>query len=188
MIRTFIAFEIEAEARRRAQSLIERLARIGAKVKWVAPDAMHVTLKFLGDVESLQIPEVCNAVAKAAQHFDPIVAHCVGVGAFPNLARPRTVWLGLGDEDERLAALQTAIDDNLRPLGFRKERRKYHPHLTLGRVRAGGAATEQLAERLAELVDFDAGETMVDTVTVYSSELRPEGPLYSVLATLRLGS
>lgn len=186
-VRTFVAVEMSPEVRAKAHQLIARLAATSAKVKWVDPRDMHLTLKFLGDVDMLEIPRVCQAVEAAVRDLPPFDVQVQGAGAFPEPSRPRTLWLGVRQGAEELAILHDCLEQALAPLGFRREPRRFHPHLTLGRVRSvppGGAG--DLAGLLAQHRDDFAGASDVSEVVVYSSELRRDGPKYEVLSTAEL--
>jgi 2'-5' RNA ligase len=187
-LRTFIAIELSQDVRQRAADLITRLARTGVKVKWVESDKMHLTLKFLGDVSQEQIPTVCSTVADAVRGTGTFSIDCRGAGAFPRVSRPRTVWLGFGAGTEQLVRLQEVIDKALAKVGFPREGRKYKPHLTLGRVRDGGAGVSSLGDLVQHNSDFVAGESTVEQVVVFASELTREGPIYTVLGRARLAS
>jgi 2'-5' RNA ligase len=180
--RTFIAIEAADEVHGAALAAIERLRSADDNVKWVEPDNLHWTLQFLGDLTDVEMAEVClRTVRAAAKHeaFD-VTAH--GVGAFPSIHRPRTLWLGAGEGAEQIIALQADIEQTLSSLGFRGENRKFVPHLTLGRAGRGSGGGRTLVERLEKLSDFDGGVMGVDAVTVFASELGREGPTYHVLA------
>ena len=109
-IRAFIAAEVSPDVRLRARELTAKLSQTPAKVKWVAPENMHLTLKFLGDVEATSIPEVCQAVAEAVGELRPFAVHCRGAGAFPNASRPRTIWIGVDGGADQIAVLHKAIE------------------------------------------------------------------------------
>jgi 2'-5' RNA ligase len=180
-VRTFTAVEVWPEIRERARSIVNRLKDAPAKVTWVKHDQMHLTMNFLGDVPLNDIPAVCKAVAGAAAPFAPFDIEMAGVGVFPSFHNPRTIWLGVGDGSEKLIALHGALADRLGELGFRVEARRFHPHLTLGRVRSLPNGAGDLAALIKELADYEAGPMMVSEVTVFSSELAREGPLYEAL-------
>ncbi len=166
----------------RALEAIDRLSSFRADVKWVAQDALHWTLQFLGDLDDDELAQVCRRVASAVRGHAPfpLVAH--GIGAFPAVARPRTLWLGAGEGGDALCRLQSAGEKALSDLGFRGERRPFVPHLTLGRVGRGGAGRQRLVERLTELADFTGESMLVEEVTVQASYLQRSGPTYQVLA------
>ena len=143
---------------------------------------MHWTLQFLGDLDDDELAQVCRRVEGAVREHVPfqLVAH--GVGAFPSIARPRTLWLGAGKGGDALCRLQAASEKALDDLGFRGERRPYVPHLTLGRLGRGRADRQRLVERLTELAEFEGDSMLVDEVTVQASYLKRSGPTYQVLA------
>ena len=186
-IRTFVAVDIDESVRRRAARLIELLAASVGNVKWVEPQNMHLTLQFLGDVPQTDVHEVCLAVQRAVTACAPFSMSLLGAGAFPHAGRPSTVWIGVDDGAQQLKTLQRCIQQKLKPLGFPPERRAYHPHLTIGRIRRGrvtGGA--QLAQGLRDQQSFDAGRSMVDQVIVYASYLERTGPSYQAMSRIGL--
>ncbi len=186
-LRTFIAVEISAEVRMRTARLISRLQETGANVRWVKPEHMHITLKFLGDVDLRDIPEVCAAVAHATVDLPPFSFRIAGAGAFPNLTQPRTVWLGVDEGADELTELYSRIEKSLGALGYPAEKRRFRPHLTIGRVRNADRGMAALADVLAEHADYVAGVVDVDEVVTFSSDLDREGPQHEPLATAELG-
>jgi 2'-5' RNA ligase len=179
-IRTFLAVDVGTEVRKRAAALQQQLARTGVEVKWVAPDQMHLTLLFLGDVNELDLVKVCRAVKEVAATEPPFPLRVAGVGAFPNNRRPKILWGGVTDGADALRRIYGALEARLIDLGvYRKEDRDYTPHLTLGRLKADGG--EDLAKELPKLMAWDGGRAVVDEVLVYSSELRRDGPEYAVI-------
>jgi|SRR5580704_5945953 2'-5' RNA ligase len=187
-VRTFIAVETGAAARQRAAELIELLAATGAKVSWVKPHNLHLTLKFLDEVRWNAIAEVTAAVQRAAQTIGPFDLEIRGAGAFPSAGRPRTLWLGTAAGSEALAALHAALETALKPLGFPKEHRRFAAHLTLGRVRDAGLGAGQLGPLINQHADFSAGQFTVRELVVFSSELAPQGPIYEALGRGPLGT
>lgn len=186
-IRTFTAIELSSEVCSTAVRLIERLRSTPAKVAWSRPDNLHITLKFLGDVQADQIDDVCRAVHEAAAPFTPFDLIVAGVGAFPSLSRPKTIWLGTGEGTEQAVLLFQAIERNLKPLGIPQEHRRYTPHLTLGRVRSISPNSQQLlVEALKKHANLDAGALLVHRVTVFSSTLSRTGAIHETLAHAEL--
>ena len=185
-IRTFVAVETSEAVRRRSGELAELLRAAGAEVKWVEPHNLHFTLAFLGDVAESHVPDVCRAVEQSAAPVAPFALAVRGAGAFPNSARPRTIWLGVGQGLPEMIALHDRIERAIAPMGFRPEGRAFEPHLTIGRVKRPTAALDRLASLLDTHADFDAGQTRVDEVVVFASQLRPSGPVYQPLARARL--
>lgn len=184
--RTFVAVDVSEETRARAGRLLGELAAADSKVKWVDPRNLHVTLKFLGDVDTRELGEVCAAVAAAVREAPPFDFCVRGCGAFPTTDSPRTIWLGVEDGADELIALHEMLEKGLAGMGFRREQRRFRPHLTLGRVRNNPAGLDELMAILEENRDLVAGVTGVDEVKVYSSELNREGPAYEMLSTATL--
>jgi 2'-5' RNA ligase len=185
-LRTFIAVDLGQPIRDRCVALQEALARTGTEVKWVEPENLHVTLLFLGEVEDRAVPALCRAVAEACAAQDAFALSVEAVGCFPNPRRPRTVWAGVGEGGAELVALHDALEPPLLQLGcYRREERQYTPHVTLGRVKSD-RPTEKLAQELTKNANWQGGATEVREVLVLSSELAPQGPVYTVLSRAKL--
>ncbi|OHB66891.1 MAG: 2'-5' RNA ligase, partial [Planctomycetes bacterium RBG_13_63_9] len=180
-VRTFVAVEISSAVRERAGELIEVLRASGADVKWVEVGNLHLTLKFLGDVASREIPRVCEAVERGTAKVAPFELEVRGAGAFPDARRPRTVWLGVGNGAEEMVELHRHVEAKLSKLGYRKEHRRFQAHLTIGRVRGGGPAVVELGQRIEQQSDLLAGKMQVREVVVFSSQLDRSGPTYEAL-------
>jgi len=172
-IRSFIAIELPQEH---------------PGVKWVDPESVHLTLKFLGNIPSGRVPEIEGAVREAARGVPAFHLEVGGLGVFPNPQRPRVAWVAVRGEVERLAGLQKGIDSVLLPLGFPRESRPFTPHLTLARVRE--RASPQERRRFGELVmstKFEARLPLeVSAISLMRSRLTPAGAIYSRIFTLRL--
>ncbi|HJN08564.1 MAG TPA: RNA 2',3'-cyclic phosphodiesterase [Pirellulaceae bacterium] len=188
LIRTFIAIQASDEVRRRCATLIRTLAASDIEATWTRTQNLHHTLKFLGDTADTQLPNVCRAMARAAATVEPFVLESVGVGAFPRIAAPRTVWVGAGTGAEAIIALHDALDQELYEVGFALEARRFQPHLTLGRVRKAGKTRETLARLIDDYRDFQAGHTSVSEVALLSSVLQKGGPVYEVLGRAPLAA
>lgn len=186
-IRTFVAVEINAAVRGRAAELIEQLRAASADVKWVEVQNLHLTLKFLGEVASRETARVCEAVQRGAAELEPFKLEVRGAGAFPNARRPRTIWLGSGSGEQEMVALHGAIEKPLKKLGYRPEHRRFHPHLTIGRVRRGGPGVAELGQLVQQQADFFAGRITVSELVVFSSQLDRTGPTYEALSRAKLG-
>jgi len=177
-IRTFIAVELSGTVIARAQEAIKLLKTSGAEVGWVSAAQMHLTLKFLGNVPEVETPDVCRVVADAAARVEPFEIVFRGLGAFPRTSEPRTIWLGIDQGQKELAELHGAIEEALqKEMGFGKENRKFHPHLTLGRLRKeSDPAREELARLIQENAGFDGDLTIVEEVVTFASTLGRQGP------------
>jgi RNA 2',3'-cyclic 3'-phosphodiesterase len=185
-IRTFLALDPGKLMRDRVQNLQDELAGGGAAVKWVEAANLHLTLLFLGEVEDRDLAAICRATSKVAAQIDPFALSLEGVGCFPNMRRPRVLWVGVGEGKEAVTALHAALETPLLEMGcYRRESRPYTPHLTLGRVESD-ESDATLVEALATQANWQGGETTIHEVLVMSSELKRDGPVYTVLGRARL--
>jgi 2'-5' RNA ligase len=187
-IRTFVAVELDDPVRKTAERFIEKLHRTGAEVSWVAPQNLHLTLKFLGEILANDVPRVCEAVRAAVAGRAPFEVEICGAGAFPNLARPTTLWLGGGVGEKEMAELAEQVEAALEPLGYRREDRSFRVHLTIGRVRRMTAGLNELKRILEQQARFSAGVLPVKEVVVFASLLEPGGPVYEALGRAPLGT
>lgn len=185
-MRVFVAVDLPERLRAELGELVSDLRDPGADVRWVDPDQMHLTLKFLGDTEPDEIEAVDQALRRAAGPVPPTGCRLQGVGSFPHLRRPRVIWAGVEPEGEGLSELHEGIEGELVGLGFAREKRRFHPHVTLGRVKGGGGK-EELAAAVESREELELGRFTVDEFQLYESELSPEGARYTVLSTYRLG-
>ena len=179
--RTFIGVDIGDAIRANTAALIKDLSKTGAAVKWVAPESMHVTLLFLGEVDDRELHAVCKAVKEVAAGEPPFPLRVSGVGAFPTPRRPKILWVGITEGVEPLRRLYAALEERMLDLGcYRKEERGYTPHLTLGRAK-GDADANALAPEIPKRSAWEGGRFAVDEVLVFSSELARDGPVYTVI-------
>jgi 2'-5' RNA ligase len=185
-LRSFIAVEISPNVRARAAKLIQELKTGDAKVSWVQPQNLHLTLVFLGDIQMIEVPQICEAMSRAVAELPPFDLEVRGAGAFPDANRPRTIWLGVGRGTEEMVALHAAVEDALVDVGYRPEGRRYRPHLTLGRVRQAPRNSAPLVRLLQERRDYLADVMSVADITLFSSELTKEGSVYDVLSVAEL--
>jgi len=190
--RTFIAIELDEELKGHLRHLQNRLREEmpPRSVRWVRPEGIHLTLKFLGDTPLAQIEAVQAALVKAAAQVGPFRFEVGGLGCFPHSRRPRVVWVGLHEPTGALAELYKAIEAQVAPLGFPTERRAFHPHLTLGRVQRWASKSEvrQIGEIVARSAQGILDEMEVERVYHIRSELRPSGAVYTTLYAATLGS
>lgn len=195
-MRSFIALDLPAEARQAAAQVTAGLKNCGADVKWVRPQAMHLTLKFLGEVDSGRVGELSRALERACEGFETLELELSGCGAFPGLARPQVIWVGLAGELDPLRRLAAAVEQQMQALGFAPERRPFKPHLTLGRVRrgrrgrkgggGGGGGMAELKRRLAGLASWRGPRFTAGKLALFQSTLTPQGAIYQVLHQIDL--
>jgi len=198
VLRTFVAVEIAEEVRRRAAEIVERLrAGDAGVVKWVDPRNLHLTIKFLGATRRADLPRLGAALWSLAAGAAPFDLELAGAGAFPNLRRPQVIWLGVTAGQGELAALAGAAEATCAELGWTREEKPYRAHLTLGRMReprrgarstpVGAGPTAALARALEAERDAAAGRSPVRRLALIESQLRPNGPTYTVLESFPLG-
>lgn len=188
-MRAFIAAGLPTEV---LEALSRYQRQLGAPrlryVKWVSVEGIHLTLKFLGNVEDARLPDLAEALNMDLRGIQPFSLQTGAPGAFPNVRTPRVLWVGLAGDIETLQVLFGTVEKALAPFGFPPEERPFAPHLTLGRVRetATSADRRQLGQALAGLVAEKALKITVDAVHIMKSDLAPAGARYTKLTTILL--
>jgi len=187
-MRVFIAIDIGEHIRKALgdlqQQLQSKLDIRRGDVKWVNPNSIHLTLKFLGEIKDQQVVEVCNIVKDAAARHESFELDVETVGHFGGRSA-RVVWVGCGHGSEHLQDLQKDIEQQLASAGWPEEKREFTGHLTLCRIRNVKAGVK-LAQLTENYRDFKLGTMPADAVVVYQSQLRPTGPLYTTLGSYEL--
>jgi 2'-5' RNA ligase len=184
--RTFIALDVGKTIRDRLLALQANLTQTGAEVKWVEEANLHLTLLFLGEVDNRDLIAISRAVEEAAATQPALELSIEGVGCFPNMRRPRVVWVGVGKGVEEVRSLHKALEEPLLKLRcYRREERQFTPHVTLGRIRTE-KPLPQLIAALEKKRDFKAGEVSIREVLVMSSDLSSKGPVYTVMSRGKL--
>ncbi len=188
-IRSFIAIELSGEVKQALTRLQGRL-KSGSRtpVRWVDSNSIHLTLKFLGDIDLTMTGKITAVMEEAVRGMSPLHLEISGLGVFPNPRRVQVVWVGLTGEAKRLVQLQKLIEAGLTPLGFAAESRSFTPHLTLARVRDRATPYErQDLGRLIEGTRFEADCNLnVEFVHLMKSQLTREGPVYTRLSSVVL--
>ncbi|MGA9191944.1 MAG: RNA 2',3'-cyclic phosphodiesterase [Anaerolineales bacterium] len=191
-MRAFLASRLPDALRAKLALQIDMLTEFvpPETVRWVRPENIHLTLKFLGEISSDEAQLVVDSAGPIAAGCRPFDLSASGLGVFPNPKRPRVIWVGVSGAEEGVTALNRELESALAGVGFDREGRGFHPHLTLGRTRRGLRRLDlkALAEALARASVGDLGQWRVETLALMRSELRPEGPRYSVVASLPLGT
>jgi RNA 2',3'-cyclic 3'-phosphodiesterase len=183
-IRTFLCIEIPDTIKARIGDLQRALKQIEARVSWVKPENIHLTLKFLGAVPASRIPSVCEAVSRAASHNSTFEVEVSGTGCFPSVRNPRVLWVGLTNLPNELRQLHKNLEDELAGRGFPRDSKRFAPHLTIGRIRSPEGAPI-VARELIE-VGFESALAPATRVIVMRSDLRPTGSLYTPQALIEL--
>ena len=183
--RVFAALELPPENQERLGEVLAGLQEAvpPGSVRWVRPAAMHLTLKFYGDVDRERLPALGAVLTEAACQAPRLHLTMAGLGVFPNARRPQVIWAGVGGELEPLLALQADLEARSEALGFAPEGRAYKPHLTLGRVNGALRPVEQqqLLQGLKARRDDVFGPLEAEALSLMRSDLRPEGAVYTQL-------
>ena len=182
-IRCFIAIDIPEAVKAHIAELQGALRQYGARISWARSEGIHLTLKFLGDVRQDLIPGISKALESVTVSTEAFIVSAKGVGCFPNSRRPRVLWVGL-DGGNDLIQLQQVVETALVPLGFKREKRKFNPHLTLGRIK-GPQGVDNVVQEM-ERLGFPKQEFPASEIRLMQSDLQPSGAVYSVLKAMSL--
>lgn len=189
-LRTFIAIELDDRLRDSVNRLERQLQEQNAArlVRWVAPQNIHLTCKFLGDTPSGQLPALKDALARAAQGIAPFTLEARGLGCFPNARRPNNLWVGLTGDVDSARRLVRQLEDACAAVGFPRDPRGFTPHLTLGRVKRDLPSDQRAraGQLVSGLETISLGKIHAGQVHLIKSDLRPAGPVYTALAVASL--
>lgn len=187
LIRAFIALDIPDEIKSRIAQAVAPLVNASQQsVRWVSPENIHLTIKFLGDVSPNQLELLTHTLASEARALAPFTLQIGGLGCFPNPRRPRVIWVGVQAPAE-LAHLQHAIESAAGKIGYPPEEKPFSPHLTIGRVRSQSEPPALLRSLLEQSQAARLGAADIHAVHLYRSELKPGGAIYSHLCSAPLG-
>lgn len=186
-MRAFIAIALPPQVEAHLAGLEDKLKARPLKVRWVKPANVHLTLKFLGEIETDAVDAAVAAMALAAGTFSPIKLSVQGLGVFPGFRNPRVLWTGLGGQTDLLAQLHRKLDSALAEKGFKAETRPFKAHLTLGRFK-GRASSSALLEAVQQTGRFEAVPFEAADIILFKSDLRPQGAVYTPLQRCSLGA
>jgi len=180
--RAFIALPLPRKVLDYLTGVQQCLATQGIRARWVRPEAMHLTVKFLGDLAPEKVEAVVAVVDKVAAHYSPLQLTTLGLGGFPNIGRPRVLWAAIGGDNVRLGHLQQDIESALVPLGWPKEKRSFKGHLTLARAKGQRPFERYVGELLMQCETKEPVAFVADKLTLYRSCLRPEGAVHDKIS------
>ena len=186
-MRAFVAVNLDEALRARLADAQRRLKESGADVKWTDSRGLHVTLKFLGEVEEGRIPQIGGAIRQALEGCGAFRLRLQGAGSFPSGTAPRVIWVASTEGEERLAEMAARVEEALEAMGFAREKRAFTAHITLGRVRSP-RGREGLVEGVAALSGEAFGEMTVEQAALMMSQLTPKGALYTPLQEFPLAA
>lgn len=177
-MRAFVAVEISDETRNELATLIAELGHVDAPLKWVAPQNIHLTLKFLGNVPDESVTKAIEIMKKCCEGVAPFRLEVKGVGGFPDLRRPRVLFVDAVDEPATAASLARRLNKEMTRAGVPKEDRPFRSHLTIGRVRRP-RPLDDVAKKLERVADKSFGTTDVERIVLMKSDLTSAGPIYT---------
>lgn len=183
-MRTFIAIELPREIKSFLAELQNKLKESGADVKWVEPQNIHLTLKFIGEIDENKLDQIARIIENVAQDKKTFSICLSSIGAFPKIDYPRIIWIGIDDKgDTETKQIAEELEDNLTKIGIPKEGRLFSSHITIGRTRST-QNRNKLAQEMKNLMNISGQENLKFAVTkiiLFESNLTPKGPIYKVL-------
>ncbi len=184
MIRAFIAIEIDPKTIQKISEAIAQLKLRVPEMRWISPTNLHLTLKFLGDIDEAKVDPIAQALQHHLHPFPRFIINAKGLGVFPDVKRPRVLWVGL--EGSPLVALASIVETTLEPLGFVPEKRGFKPHLTIGRWRDSDKPSAKFGTELGTWKEHEFGASEVRNIILFQSMLKPEGAVHRPLKQIAL--
>ena len=179
-IRAFIAVEIEGQTKQKISELISILKKSDANAKWITEGQMHLTLKFLGNIDEGHVQKISDALSIISNNFSSFTINFSGIGAFPDLNHPAVIWLGVNKGAEFLKMLNEKIETALEKLDLKKENREFKPHLTLARMRPSKNALSLV--KLIKETDFSSwNDLRINRLVLLQSALNPKGAVHTII-------
>ncbi len=187
-MRTFIAIELPKEIKDSLGNIQEQLKKSGADVKWVSPRNIHLTLKFLGEIDDTKLSKINKIIEDVAGDKNSFQVRISSIGAFPKINFPRVIWIGIDRGDNETKVMAEELEEKIAKLGIPREDRPFSSHITIGRTRST-LNRENLAQDLETLQSaaiMGGLEFTVKRITLFKSTLTPKGPIYEVLKEANL--
>jgi RNA 2',3'-cyclic 3'-phosphodiesterase len=184
-LRVFIAIPLPGDCQAMLDRMQLHLRQCAAEVRWISGPSIHLTLKFLGEIDPSIIPRLAESLRDVSKSEQSLSLQLHGLGAFPNLKNPRVIWCGIHGDLEELGRLQKKVEKVCADSGFPPEERSFQPHLTLGRVK-GKRNIQSLMDCIKIGSDLESS-FRADQFNIYRSVLNPQGAVYSILESISLG-
>ena len=182
-IRSFLAFELPEEIKVIVSKVSGGMRRFPLDVKWIKVDNIHLTVVFMGNISTDNLGEMGEGIHRVCRRYGHFSIALKGAGVFSSRRNPRVLWVGLDGDIERMSYFRDAIQKHLSPFGIREEKRRFNPHLTLGRFRKGVRPGFHLDELLSRYQDLTTGECALEELVLFKSDLRPGGAVYTKVNT-----
>jgi len=182
-IRSFLAFELPQEIKRTIFNVSEDVRRFSLDVRWVKASNIHLTIVFMGNVLSEHLEGINDEVLKVCKRYGPFNISLKSIGVFSNRRNPRVMWVGLEGDIERMSYFRDALQKRLKSFGVKEEKRRFNPHLTLGRFRKSSKPSELLDDLLSRYHDLASSVCTLEELVLFKSDLNPKGAVYTKLNT-----
>jgi 2'-5' RNA ligase len=184
-IRTFIAIELPENIISSVLKVQDDIRSYGFKTRWVRKENIHITLKFLGNINKVDVEKIGKEIFESAKEYPPLKLAAKGIGVFPGIKRPRVIWIGITGQIDLLIKMQKTLDKRLETIGFPKERRPFRGHLTIGRIK-GKVDPQRLIAAIKEFGEFESETFIANKLILFKSELNPSGSIYTKLKSISL--
>ena len=180
-IRSFLAFELPAEIMDVISHASRDMKKTPLNVRWVKPGNIHLTMVFVGNVPQEHLKPIGQAAADISRRYGPFNVFLRGTGVFGSKRNPRVLWARLDGDLERLSNFRDELQKHLEPFGIKREKRRFKPHLTLGRFRKGAGSGTDLDELLERYQDLTSPTCALEELVLFKSDLKPGGAVYTRL-------
>jgi 2'-5' RNA ligase len=178
-IRSFLAFELPEPIKKIVIQVSGEIRKSSLDVRWVRPEFIHLTVVFMGDIQSDQIPLMGEPLNAVCSNHEPFKISLKPMGCFPNSRNPRVIWLGIDGDLERMSRFRDDLQHALSPFGIKEEERAFRPHLTLGRFKKPGKRQTELEQILATYRDLASPACTLGELVLFRSDLKPGGAVYT---------
>jgi 2'-5' RNA ligase len=186
-IRAFIAIKLPDFIRKDLKTAQKTMLDNGIKAKYISPENMHLTLKFMGNIDYDLLPKIRDILTKSAQYVKPIKLSLKGIGAFPNNRSPKVIWAGINGETQKLATLHARLEQGLLNIGIPEEKREFHGHLTLARIKKNKLSAQKFERFIQQTGLFESVKFTADRLILFQSRLMPKGSIYIELFFAKFG-
>ena len=186
-MRTFIAIELPTEVKDKLSKIQEQLKKSGADVKWVEPKNIHLTLKFLGEIDDKKLEKIIEIIDGTVKDKNTFHIRISSLGAFPKINYPRVIWIGIDKGDCETKEIAKELEEKIAKIGIPKEGKAFSSHITIGRTRSTLNREKLVQELKTQSANFCGGlEFVVTKITLFKSTLTPGGPIYEALKETNL--
>jgi 2'-5' RNA ligase len=182
-IRSFLAFELPEEIKAIVTRVSGEIRKSSLEVRWVRPEFIHLTVVFMGDIESEQIAPIGESVSAVCSQHSPFTISLKPMGCFPNTRNPRVIWLGIEGDLERMSRFRDDLQHALSPFGIKEEERAFRPHLTLGRFKKPSKRQTELDQLLAKYKELSSPARTLSELVLFRSDLKPGGAVYTKMVS-----